>query len=82
MVETMTVIVQISDCFFMTYWSNFIISTGIVKLFNYPAIQPIITFIQNININIGSLCDHQTSTFMPTDSSVVLVYLILQIEYG
>ena len=78
MIETITVIVCFSDCFFMTYWSNFIISTGIVRLFNYPAIQPI-TFIY---INIGSLCDHQTSTFMPTDSSVVLVYLILQIEYG
>ena len=43
MVETMTLIVRISNCFYMTYWSGFIISTGIVKLFNYPAIQPITT---------------------------------------
>ena len=43
MVEIMTLIVRISNCFYMTYWSSFIISTGIVKLFNYPAIQPITT---------------------------------------
>ena len=73
MIETMTVIVRVSDClFFMTYWSNYIIRTGIVKIFKYPAIQHI-TFIDTIYITIRSLCDQQTSTFMVIDSFVVFV---------
>ena len=35
-----TIIVIVSDCFLiLTYWSNFIISTGIVILIKIPAIK-------------------------------------------
>ena len=78
MIETITVIVSVSDCFFlMTYWSNFIISTGHVKdIHNIPAIQPI-TFIW---ITFQSLIDQQISTFMVVDSFVVLALFILQLS--
>ena len=78
MIETITVIVSVSDCFLlMTYWSNFIISTGIVKnIYNIPAIQPI-TFIQ---ITFQSLIDQQISIFMVVDSFVILALLILQLS--
>ena len=63
----------------MTYWSDFTICTSIV-VYKFPAIfGPITIVIFIFNINIGSLCDQQSSLFGPFESFVTIDLLLLQL---
>ena len=63
----------------MTYWSDFVICTGIVILLLPCHFKTHYHHHFNFNINIRSLCDQQTSPFGPFDSFVTMTLLLLQL---